>query len=112
VPWIKKPYDIEKLSEIQTALLDRVMSWLKPGGVLVYCTCSLERAEGEGQAEAFLERNKDRVSLVPVDASEIGGLAESVTPEGYLRCRPDQSAGPETGLFGMDGFFAARFRVS
>ncbi|WP_395173761.1 16S rRNA (cytosine(967)-C(5))-methyltransferase RsmB [Roseibium alexandrii] len=112
VPWIKKPYDIEKLSEIQTALLDRVMSWLKPGGVLVYCTCSLERAEGEGQAEAFLERNKDRVSLVPVDASEIGGLSESVTPEGYLRCRPDQSAGPETGLFGMDGFFAARFRVS
>nr|WP_286190183.1 16S rRNA (cytosine(967)-C(5))-methyltransferase RsmB [Labrenzia sp. R4_2] len=112
VPWIKKPYDIEKLSEIQTALLDRVMSWLKPGGVLVYCTCSLERAEGEGQAEAFLERNKERVALVPVEANEIGGLAESVTPEGYLRCRPDQSAGPETGLFGMDGFFAARFRVS
>ncbi len=110
VPWIKKPYDIEKLGEIQKELLDRVVSWVKPGGLIVYCTCSLEAAEGENQTAEFLKRNKGSVELSPVDPKEIGGLSESITAEGYLRCRPDFSAGPKTGLFGMDGFFAARFK--
>jgi 16S rRNA (cytosine967-C5)-methyltransferase len=38
------------MAELQTALLARVAGWLKPGGVLVYATCSLEREEGEEQA--------------------------------------------------------------
>ncbi|WP_420413024.1 RsmB/NOP family class I SAM-dependent RNA methyltransferase [Roseibium sp.] len=110
VPWIKKPYDIEKLGEIQRELLDRVISWVRPGGLLVYCTCSLEAAEGEQQVAQFLERNKDTVVLSPVDPSEIGGLVNSVTAEGFLRCRPDHPARPDDSLFGMDGFFAARFK--
>jgi 16S rRNA (cytosine967-C5)-methyltransferase len=110
VPWIKKPYDIEKLSEIQRDLLDRVISWVKPGGTLVYCTCSLERAEGEQQASEFLGRIKGLAALLPVDPSEAGGLIQSVTPEGYLRCRPDHPASANADLSGMDGFFAARFK--
>lgn len=110
VPWIKKPYDIEKLGEIQSELLDRVIAWIKPGGTLVYCTCSLERTEGEGQTAQFLEWNKGSIELLPVDPAEIGGLSASVTPEGYLRCRPDHPAKPDNSLFGMDGFFAARFK--
>ncbi|MEC9402345.1 MAG: RsmB/NOP family class I SAM-dependent RNA methyltransferase, partial [Pseudomonadota bacterium] len=110
VPWIKKPYDIEKLTEIQSELLDRVMGWVKPGGLVVYCTCSLEAAEGEAQVAGFLERQAGKIELVPVEASEVGGLAECVTNEGYLRCLPCHSAALDPVSKGMDGFFAARFR--
>lgn len=112
VPWIKKPYDIEKLSEIQKDLLDRVLDWLKPGGVLVYCTCSLEPAEGEAQVLSFLERHGSKIKLMPVEPAEIGGLGKCITQEGYLRCRPDLQAVPGGDVAGMDGFFAARFRRS
>ncbi|MEO1112290.1 MAG: transcription antitermination factor NusB [Pseudomonadota bacterium] len=112
VPWIKKPYDVEKLSEIQRELLDRVLDWVRPGGLIVYCTCSLEKAEGELQADAFRARNPGKVDLVPVEAPEVGGLPHLITEEGYLRCLPDQRAGEEDEIRGMDGFFAARFRRS
>jgi 16S rRNA (cytosine967-C5)-methyltransferase len=110
VPWIKQAYDIEKLSEIQRDLLDRVLGWVKPGGLIVYCTCSLEAAEGEAQASAFLERQAGKVELVPVTPEEVGGLAQTVTREGYLRCLPCHNAAHEAEAIGMDGFFAARFR--
>ncbi|WP_428641908.1 16S rRNA (cytosine(967)-C(5))-methyltransferase RsmB [Roseibium sp.] len=110
VAWIKKAYDIEKLSEIQRELLDRVVNWVKPGGLIVYCTCSLEPEEGESQVAAFLERQAGKVELVKVNPQEIGGLDQCVTGEGYLRCLPCHLAGSDPDLRGMDGFFAARFR--
>ncbi len=110
VPWIKKPYDIEKLSEIQKELLDRVVSWVKPGGLIVYCTCSLEPEEGEAQVAAFLERQGDALRLDKIDAEEVGGLGHCITAEGYLRCLPCLEAGSGADTKGMDGFFAARFR--
>lgn len=110
VPWIKKPYDIEKLAEIQRELLDRVLTWVRPGGLVVYCTCSLEAAEGEDQAAGFLERQAGKAELVPVDPSEVGGLADLVTNTGYLRCLPCHDAASAGDYKGMDGFFAARFR--
>ena len=82
------------------------------GGLIVYCTCSLEPAEGEYQSQAFLERQAGKVELVAVDPEEIGGLGESVTSDGYLRCLPCHDAGPDGSAKGMDGFFAARFKVS
>lgn len=112
VPWIKKPYDVEKLSEIQRELLDRVLDWVRPGGLIVYCTCSLEKVEGEFQADAFRARNPGKVDLVPVAAQEVGGLQHLITKEGYLRCLPDQRVGEEDEIRGLDGFFAARFRRS
>ncbi|MEP3045393.1 MAG: transcription antitermination factor NusB [Roseibium sp.] len=110
VPWIKQQYDVEKLGEIQSELLDRVISWVKPGGLIVYCTCSLETAEGEAQAAKFLERHKDQVELIPVVGTEIGGLNQCVTDHGYLRCLPYFDAAPDHDAKGMDGFFASRFR--
>lgn len=112
VAWIKKPYDIEKLGEIQRELLDRVLDWVKPGGLIVYCTCSLEKAEGEVQADEFRARNGEKVDLVPLEAAEVGGLEHLVTQEGYLRCLPQHRAGESEEIRGMDGFFAARFRRS
>lgn len=112
VAWIKSPYDVEKLTEIQRDLLDRVLPWVKPGGLIVYCTCSLEPAEGEGQVAAFLQRHAEYIRLVPIGSDEIGGLHQCVTGEGYLRCLPSHAADPTAESIGMDGFFAARFRRS
>lgn len=112
VPWIKKPYDLEKLSEIQKELLERVVSWVKPGGLIVYCTCSLEPIEGEAQVEEFLKGQAGNVELVPVEPNEIGGLEHCITAQGFLRCLPCHDAGQTPDSKGMDGFFAARFRRS
>jgi 16S rRNA (cytosine967-C5)-methyltransferase len=110
VPWIKSAYDIGKLTEIQRELLDRVVDWVRPGGLIVYCTCSLEAAEGEAQAAAFAERQAGKVALVPVTPADVGGLAHLVTETGYLRCLPCHEASADGVSKGMDGFFAARFR--
>ncbi|PVB62091.1 transcription antitermination factor NusB [Labrenzia sp. 011] len=110
LPWIKQAYDIEKLGEIQRDLLDRTVDWVRPGGVLVYCTCSLEPEEGETQAQAFLERHAGRMQLEPIDAAEVGGLGHLLAQSGYLRCLPCHNAGADDDTRGMDGFFAARFR--
>jgi len=76
---------------------------LKPGGRLVFCTCSLEREEGEDQIPAFLARNPG-AALDPVRAEELPGLSEALAPQGWVRTRPDMWA--EEG--GLDGFFIAR----
>lgn len=111
VPWIKRQRDVEKLSEIQAELLRRVAGWLKPGGLLVYCTCSLEPSEGEGQIGAFLSDAGD-FEVVPVLADEIGGLSRCITPEGFLRTLPCHLTDTEDIPGGLDGFFAARLRRS
>jgi 16S rRNA (cytosine967-C5)-methyltransferase len=90
-------------------MLDRTAAWVKPGGVLVYCTCSLEPEEGEEQVEPFLARHPE-FALVPVDPSEIAGLTQLISPAGTLRTLPCHGFGDDPVLQGMDGFFAARFR--
>ncbi|WP_417692378.1 RsmB/NOP family class I SAM-dependent RNA methyltransferase [Roseibium sp.] len=109
LPWIKQAYDIGKLSEIQSELLERALSWLKPGGTLVYCTCSLQPEEGVAQIDALLRSRKD-VEVLPVKAEEIGGLGSSITPQGFLRTLPFHAATADGSLIGLDGFFAARLR--
>ena len=88
-------------------MLDRAAGLVKPGGRLVYCVCSLEPEEGEGQIAQLLRRNPD-LRRAPIDASEIGGLAECVTPLGDLRTLPCHLQGAEPRLSGLDGFYAAR----
>ena len=75
---------------------------IDPGGALIYCTCSLLRAEGEAQADAFLARTP--AAAVAAIASDEPIPAEFVA-EGRLRTRPDQWH----TFGGLDGFFAARF---
>ena len=109
VPWIKQAYDVGVLSEVQAVLLRRTACWLKPGGTMVYCTCSMERAEGEDQIAAFLA-DQPGFELVPVRAEELGGLEAVITSEGYLRSLPCHPATTSGGEVGLDGFFAARIR--
>ena len=94
------PRQIAELAELQAALLERAQRWVRPGGSLVYATCSLERAEGEDQA-ATVALTPD-----PIRADELpAGLQPS--PDGTVRTDPGML--PEAG--GVDGFFIARWRA-
>ena len=106
---LKKAAQVEELAELQHRLAARAAAWVKPGGLLVYCTCSLQKAEGEDQIARFLAEHPG-FERVPVTAAEIGGLETAITPEGDLRTRPDMLANDDPRLAGLDGFFAARLR--
>jgi 16S rRNA (cytosine967-C5)-methyltransferase len=107
VAWIKRQGDLPPLVKLQSRLLDKAIALTRPGGRIVYCTCSLEPEEGEGQIAQLLRRNPD-VKRVAIEAGEIGGLAECVTPAGDLRTLPCHLWGDNPRLSGLDGFFAAR----
>jgi 16S rRNA (cytosine967-C5)-methyltransferase len=106
--WTKEEADIAKLAPLQRRLLDAAAGLVRPGGRLVYCTCSLEPEEGEEQARAFLARHPD-YERRPISPDEVGGLSEILTPEGDLRTLPCHLAAVAGGRGGLDGFFAARF---
>ena len=105
LPLHRRLGDIEKNTRVQAALLDQAAAATAPDGMLVYCVCSLEPEEGEGAADAFLERHKG-FSRVPILAEELPAcLPSAATPAGYLRTTPANLAASG----GCDGFFAARF---
>jgi 16S rRNA (cytosine967-C5)-methyltransferase len=79
----------------------------KPGGRIVYCTCSLEPEEGEQQIEALLAR-EPALRRITVNAVEIDGIADFITPAGDLRTLPSHWPDPDARMSGLDGFFAAR----
>lgn len=107
IPWLKSETDIEQLSIFQARLLEHAVTLLKPGGTLVYCTCSLEPEEGEQAIAALLARVAG-LERRPIVADEVGGLAELLTPLGDLRSLPCHLPDANPQLAGLDGFYAAR----
>jgi 16S rRNA (cytosine967-C5)-methyltransferase len=107
VPWRKQPDDIATLAAMQRAMLARAAELLRPGGCLVYCTCSLEPEEGIEIVADFLTRDQ-RFRRRPLAAPELDGIEEMVTPAGDLRTLPCGLADPDPRMAGLDGFFAAR----
>jgi 16S rRNA (cytosine967-C5)-methyltransferase len=107
VPWRKQPDDIAALATMQRALLDRAAALLRPGGLLVYCVCSLEPEEGIGVITDFLGGNS-AFRRRPIAAAELDGIAEILSPAGDLRTLPCHFADPDPRMAGLDGFFAAR----
>ena len=89
---------IAEMAELQAALLDRAKGWLKPGGIFVYATCSLEREEGEDQTSAV------DLAPLPIGSQNLPAGLEP-TAEGWLRTDPGMLG--EVG--GLDGFFIARW---
>ena len=103
VAHVKKAEDVARLAEIQHTLIKRSLSMLTPGGILVYCTCSLQPEEGEMQIQRILSERSD-IELIPVKPKEVGGNIQMITADGMLRTLPSHLA--QDG--GCDGFFAAR----
>ena len=103
IPYLKFAADIATLAAVQARLLTHALTLLKPGGHLVYSTCSLEPEEGEAQIQKLLAAHAE-MALAPIRADELGVPPEIVTPAGMLRTLPFQAGG-------MDGFFAARLTV-
>ena len=99
----KTARDVAQLLGVQERLLENAARMVKQGGMLLYCTCSLQKDEGERQMEKFLKTHAD-FKRWPVTAREIGGLAEAVTPEGDVRLLPSHLA----PYGGVDGFYISR----
>jgi 16S rRNA (cytosine967-C5)-methyltransferase len=107
VGWLRQESDIFALATQQQRLLQKAVAVLKPGGMLVYCTCSLEPEEGEQPIAALLAA-EPAMHRVPIEASEVAGLTEILTAEGDLRTLPCHLPRPDPRLGGLDGFYAAR----
>ncbi|GGE53583.1 RsmB/NOP family class I SAM-dependent RNA methyltransferase [Actibacterium pelagium] len=103
LPFAKSGADIKPLFGLQAEMIDRALQLLKPGGRLVFCTCSLLREEGEFPLRDALERHP----TLQIDDTLPTGVPEDWRAEGGgLRTRPDYWA--EQG--GMDGFFMVQLR--
>ncbi len=94
-----RPRVIAEMAELQRAMLARASEWLKPGGTLVFATCSLEPDEGEAHLA-----HSPGLTLDPISVNEVpSGIAPHAN--GHLRTLPtmlsDQGA--------LDGFFVVRF---
>src|SRR5438552_1233536 len=103
VPHLKQPEDVARLAVVQENLLRAAVDMLRPGGTLVYCTCSLEPDEGPERVEALL-RSGAPVERQPLGPGEIDAPSEWITPEGDLRTLPCHLAEYD----GVDGFYSAR----
>src|SRR5204863_5343358 len=79
VPHLKSTDDVARLSVVQENLLRAAVEMLRPGGILVYCTCSLEPEEGPERVATLLQSGAP-VERRPLDASEIEAPADWVTP--------------------------------
>lgn len=100
-----EPRQIAEMADLQRELLDRAADWLKPGGTLIYATCSLERAEGEDRIGAFLDTHAGwSIDRVRADELPAGILPDE---SGYIRTLP----GMLSDAGGLDGFFVARLRA-
>jgi 16S rRNA (cytosine967-C5)-methyltransferase len=107
VAWLRQETDIAALAALQKRLLQKAGALLRPGGTLVYCTCSLEPEEGELAISALLA-TESRLRRAPIEPSEVAGLSEIVTATGDLRTLPCHLPHADPRFAGLDGFYAAR----
>ena len=84
VPWLRRASDVPQLARLQQRLLAALWPLLKPGGVMLYCTCSVFKAEGEAQIKAFLQHNTQALSLpcvghlLPQNRLDSGAVADNL----------------------------------
>ncbi len=103
VPHLKSMRDLESLVPTQMRILENAFNILSPGGVLVFCTCSLQKCEGEDQIHHLLSQHPTAAKIA-IKPEEIGGIHEAVTENGDVRTLPFHLAASG----GIDGFFISR----
>jgi 16S rRNA (cytosine967-C5)-methyltransferase len=110
IAWIRREAEIARLADLQGRLLRRAIGLVRPGGTIVYATCSLEPEECEQQIDALIGGGAP-VCRVATKPEEIGGLSHCISASGDLRTLPCHAvlAGAQAEIGGgMDGFYAAR----
>jgi 16S rRNA (cytosine967-C5)-methyltransferase len=105
VPHLKEAADVARLAAAQERTLTGAVAMLAPGGILIYCTCSLQKDEGERQIEKLLTRDKG-MQRVPVTPAETGNIEGIIDEKGDVRILPYHLAAQG----GMDGFFISRLQ--
>ena len=106
--YIKRLKDVEKQAELQKEILSNINKIIAKNGILVYCTCSISKLEGEAQIANFLQNNPT-FKVVPITSEELCGddrLQEIITKEGYIRTLPQHL----NAFGGIDAFFVAKLR--
>jgi 16S rRNA (cytosine967-C5)-methyltransferase len=106
---LKQPEDVARMAALQHTLLASAARLVRPGGTLVYSTCSLELDEGERQIEAFLAGTSD-FRRAPIDAATLGADPAWLTAAGELRTLPHHLPLESPELSGLDGFYLARLQ--
>jgi 16S rRNA (cytosine967-C5)-methyltransferase len=99
VRWLRRASDVTQLATVQQRLLEALWPLLKPGGRLVYATCSVFRAEGSGQVASFLERHTEAVlwpspgHLLPGNVGDPAGFHDNEPggPDGFFYARIDKA---------------------
>jgi 16S rRNA (cytosine967-C5)-methyltransferase len=119
IPWLKREADIAALAALQRRLISQAAELTKPGGMLVYCTCSLEPEEGVDVVRDLLSSNSN-LRRQPIAAAEIHAIkslelenlevGQWLTPDGDLRTLPCHLSGPDSRMAGLDGFYVARLQ--
>lgn len=99
--WRQTPESVAELAQLQGELLAACATWVKPGGVLVYATCTVSPTENEGVVQPFLAAHPNWQIDPPAADSAVAPLA---TPEGWVRVYPHRQ--------NTDGFFMVRLRRS
>jgi 16S rRNA (cytosine967-C5)-methyltransferase len=100
IKWHRQEKDIQRLSDLQSKILNRVAGYVKSNGVLVYSTCTLTRDENERVVEAFLAEHKG--FELEQAARYLPESAKRMTRGNYFQALPHRD--------NADGFFAARLR--
>ncbi len=100
IKWQRQERDIPRLSELQTKILNRIVDYLKPGGVLVYSTCTLTRDENERIIETFLAKHEQ--FELEDGARYLPAAARAMARGKFFQALPHRDH--------TDGFFAARLR--
>ncbi|MGK7874558.1 MAG: 16S rRNA (cytosine(967)-C(5))-methyltransferase [Xenococcaceae cyanobacterium] len=99
IRWRQTPEKVKELSVLQGELLDRAATWVKPGGTLVYATCTLNRLENERVVQAFLDCHPDWQIQLPPPNSPAAVFGKS---PGSIKVWPHQHQ--------MDGFFMVKLK--
>lgn len=99
IRWRITPAKVQELSSLQGELLEQATTWVKPGGVLVYATCTLHPQENEGVIQSFLQRHSHWQIEPPPPSSFLSAFS---TPQGWIKVWPHRSS--------MDGFFMVQLK--
>lgn len=103
--YLKSEKDIDSLVRTQQKIFDHAAGFVKSGGMLIYCTCSILKSEGEDQVETFLNNHSD-YERMPITEEDVSGHKQFINENGDIRLFPYLLS----ELGGLDGFFISRLR--